>query len=65
MHQLVKLTGAILLLQLVISTPFIHALGDPSNDYILMARPITLLVTTIINLYAIIIHLFTLQTCHI
>ncbi len=31
MHQLVKLTGAIWLLQLVISSPLIHALGDPSQ----------------------------------
>ncbi len=30
MHQLVKLTDAIWLLQLVISFPAIHALGDPS-----------------------------------
>ncbi len=31
MHQLVKLTYAIWLLQLVISSPLIHALGDPSQ----------------------------------
>ncbi len=32
MHQLVKLTDAIWLLQLVISSPLIHALDDPSQD---------------------------------
>ncbi len=31
MHQLVKLTYAIQLLQLAISSPLIHALGDPSQ----------------------------------
>ncbi len=31
MYQLVKLTDAIWLLQLVISYPLIHALGDPSQ----------------------------------
>ncbi len=31
MHQLVKLTDAIWLLHLVISSPLIHALGDPSQ----------------------------------
>ncbi len=31
MHQSVKLTNAIWLLQLVISSPRIHALGDPSQ----------------------------------
>ncbi len=31
MHQLVKLTDAIWLLQLAISPPLIHALGDPSQ----------------------------------
>ncbi len=32
MHQSVKLTDAIWLLQLVISSPLIHALGDPSQS---------------------------------
>ncbi len=31
MHQLVKLTDATWLLQLAISSPLIHALGDPSQ----------------------------------
>ncbi len=31
MHQSVKLTDALWLLQLVISSPVIHALGDPSQ----------------------------------
>ncbi len=31
MHQLIKLTDAIWLLQLAISSPLIHALGDPSQ----------------------------------
>ncbi len=31
MHQSVKLTDAIWLLQLAISSPLIHALGDPSQ----------------------------------
>ncbi len=31
MHQSVKLTDAIWLLQVVISSPLIHALGDPSQ----------------------------------
>ncbi len=31
MHQLVKLTDAIWLLQLTISFPLIHALGDPTQ----------------------------------
>ncbi len=31
MHQLVKQTDAIWLLQLVISSPLIHALGDPNQ----------------------------------
>ncbi len=31
MHQLVKLTDAIWLSQLAISSPLIHALGDPSQ----------------------------------
>ncbi len=32
MHQLVMLNGAIWLLQLVISSSLIHALGDPSQS---------------------------------
>ncbi len=31
MHQLVKLTDVIWLLQLALSSPLIHALGDPSQ----------------------------------